>query len=121
VGVLQDTLARYEPVSMVRAGDPLKIAVTVEGGTEPAIVPIAAEDVRIPVPKGTETQVELLMQVPSVVTAPVARGEQLGEVVVRLGGRVVAVVPAVSPKTVGSRGVRSAEVQLPKRAGVGVQ
>lgn len=121
VGVLQDILARYEPVSMVRAGDPLKIAVTVEGGTEPAIVPIAAEDVRIAVPKGTETQVELLMQVPSVVTAPVARGEQLGEVVVRLGGRVVAVVPAVSPKTVGSRGVRSAEVQLPKRTGVGVQ
>ncbi len=111
IGNLQQVRAEYEPVTVVRAGELLGVRVFVEGGVEPFVVPSAAEEVRIPRRKGTDGRVEVLFQLPSVVTAPVAKGERLGELVVRFDDRAWVVVPAVSPKAIGSRGVRAADVQ----------
>lgn len=111
VANLRQAMAEYEPVTVVRAGELVNVTVFVEGGTEPFVVPAAAEEVRIPRRKGHEGHVQVMYQLPSVVTAPLAKGERLGEVVVRFDDRTVAVVPAVSPKTIASRGVRAAGAQ----------
>lgn len=112
VGSLQRILSDYELLPVVRAGEPLNVKIAVEGGAEPFVVPVAGEDARVPCRRSNGAQVEMFFQLPSAVTAPLTPGERLGEVVVQLDGRVVAVVPAVSPKAVRSEGVRSAGVGL---------
>ncbi|GIW45761.1 MAG: serine-type D-Ala-D-Ala carboxypeptidase [Candidatus Binatia bacterium] len=108
VELMRSALAEYEPVTIVREGESLNVRVLVDGGLESSIVPTAARDLKIVRRKGSEPRFQMLFQVPSVVTAPIAKGEQLGEIVVQFEDNVIGVVPAVSPKSVSSQGVRSA-------------
>ena len=69
----------------------------VAGGASETVRPIAADEVSYVVRKGQAQDLHVTYQIPSVISAPVAKHQALGEVVVRDRERVVGVVPAVSP------------------------
>lgn len=99
----------YEQVQLVRAEEALQIRIEVEGGKQKSVVPIAGQDFALPLRRGMTTQgLQVRYQLPSAVTAPVARGEVLGEVIIEQEGRVLAVIPAVSPVTIEAQGVQAA-------------
>jgi len=117
---LADNLAaaeqEYRLVPLVRAGEPLRVEVEVEGGISGSVVPVAELGFSLPVRPGSpQPGLRIRYQLPSAVTAPVARGEILGEVIVELDDRVLAVIPAVSPKTIEAHGVRAAQVGNSRR------
>ncbi len=110
---LAATLARveqdYDLVPLVREGEPLQIEVDVEGGQETKLVPIAGQGFRLPMRRsGPEPGLQIRYQLPSAVTAPVRRGEVLGEVIIELDGKVLAVIPALSPNSIAADRLQSA-------------
>ncbi|HEY7077912.1 MAG TPA: D-alanyl-D-alanine carboxypeptidase family protein [Solirubrobacteraceae bacterium] len=61
---------------------------------------VAARTVRRVVLRGHRRAVSLAIEAPHEVQGPIRRGERLGRVSVRQGGRVVATVPLVAPRAV---------------------
>ena len=69
----------------------------VEYGSVSALQPIAATDASFLLRKGEDADLKIFLQLPAVVSAPIARHQVLGEMVVRNSQRTVATIPALSP------------------------
>lgn len=82
-------------VSVLREGQPLPVHVQVEAG--PLIQPIAASDVKLVLPKNEADDIRLQYSVPPTVSAPIATGERVGEVIVRDRDQVLTKVNALCP------------------------
>lgn len=95
--LLEWGFAEYTRLRLLRSGEPLDAQVRVKHGSVSTIQPIAARDAALLLRKSDVDDVEILFQLPSVITAPIARYQVLGEVVVRNHDRILAVIPAVSP------------------------
>lgn len=113
LSLLEQALAgvgqEYEQVRLVRADEALQVRIEVEGGKQKTVVPVAGQDFSLPVRRGTTTEgLQIRYQLPSAVTAPVIRGEVLGEVIIEQEDRVLAVIPALSPVTIEGQGLQAA-------------
>jgi D-alanyl-D-alanine carboxypeptidase (penicillin-binding protein 5/6) len=89
--------ANFARLNVVDAGEPLSVEVKVADGASETVRPIAADHVSYIVRKGQAQDLHVTFQIPSVISAPIAKHQALGEVVVRDRDQVVGVVPAVSP------------------------
>jgi serine-type D-Ala-D-Ala carboxypeptidase (penicillin-binding protein 5/6) len=87
----------FDRIEIVKAGEPLPIAVRLRGGLERQLFPIAGMGCSLLRRRDQERRFELGFQLPDVLSAPIARDQRIGEIVVREDGQVLAVVPAVSP------------------------
>jgi D-alanyl-D-alanine carboxypeptidase (penicillin-binding protein 5/6) len=93
--LLEDAFDHYRLVVPVHAGEVLAQRAPVWGGTWSTVPVRAAADARLVVRRDRPTSLQRLVALERQ-PAPVAKGEPLGRVVVRLGPRVVAQVPAVA-------------------------
>jgi len=89
--------ANFAKLNVVDAGEPLSVEVKVADGSSDTVRPIAASEVSYVVRKGQAQDLHVTFQIPSEISAPVAKHQSLGEVVVRDRDQVVGVVSAVSP------------------------
>ncbi|HUI26653.1 MAG TPA: serine hydrolase [Candidatus Kryptonia bacterium] len=89
--------ATFERIEIVRAGEPLLMPVRLRAGVEGQLIPVAAAGCSLLRRHDEEHHFEIGFQVPDALTAPIARDQRIGEIIVREDGQVLAVVPAVSP------------------------
>jgi len=97
--LLEDAFAHYRLLVPVRAGEVLVQRAPVWGGTWATVPVRAAADARLVVRKDSTATIERLVSLERQ-EAPIEKGAALGRVVVRLGPRVVADVPALAAAAV---------------------
>jgi D-alanyl-D-alanine carboxypeptidase (penicillin-binding protein 5/6) len=95
--LLEWGFAYFTCLRLIKGGEPLGAEVRVEQGTVSTLQPVAATDAVLLVRKGEADKLQIFLQLPSVIVAPVARHQVLGEVVVRDTERILATIPALSP------------------------
>jgi D-alanyl-D-alanine carboxypeptidase (penicillin-binding protein 5/6) len=93
--VLEWGFDQYTAVSLLRSGQPLPVQVQVHEG--PLIQPVAANDLKVVVPKADVSTVRVVYDVAPAIDGPVTTGEPLGRVVAQNMGQVMTEVMAVSP------------------------
>lgn len=89
----------FTVVNMAKKGETLPVRVQVGSGS--VIQPVAAEDLRVVVPKRDVSELKIEYDIPSAFSGPLLLGSPIGIVNVTAGGRVVDRVAALSPVTVG--------------------
>ena len=102
----------YTPIS---AGDDLGMSVPVRLGSRDSVQTAAGGTVSLLVRKGEEAEYTLEAALAARADAPVLRGDMLGEIRVRCGGKTVMTVPAVASQTVGLPGMISALLRIRDR------
>ncbi len=85
----------YTAVSLLKSGEPLPVHVQVESG--PLIQPVAANELKVVLPKDEVGDLKLEYKMPQSVSAPLHRGDSVGEVVVQHRGVVVSECAAICP------------------------
>lgn len=95
--LLEWGFAHFTRMSVIEGGQPLGTEVRVEQGSISTLQPVAASAASLLVRKGEADDVHVVLQVPSVIAAPITRDQVLGHVVVRNNDQTIAVIPAVSP------------------------
>jgi D-alanyl-D-alanine carboxypeptidase (penicillin-binding protein 5/6) len=90
----------FTRVAVVKRGEPLLVHVRVAEG--PLIQPIAADEVKLVVPKNKIQDLKVEYDVPKSVSGPLAVGAPLGQVIVRDDTRILTKVNALSPVSVGN-------------------
>lgn len=93
----------YETHSLFKAGQPLKDA-TVWGGQKESVQVGLANDAVVTIPRGTKDSLESVMDIDSVIKAPVKAGQELGQVRVTLNGQEVVKRPVVALEAVDEGG-----------------
>ena len=77
---------------------PLSFDVKVANGSTDHVRPIAARTVTYVVRNGEKNDLHVTFQLPAMVSAPIAKDQELGEIIVReQQQQVLGVIPAVSP------------------------
>jgi D-alanyl-D-alanine carboxypeptidase (penicillin-binding protein 5/6) len=97
--LLQWGFDNFTVVQMARKGETLPVRVQVPSGS--IIQPVAAEDVRVVVPKRDVSALKIEYDIPSAFSGPLISGSPIGLVNVSSGGRVLDRFAALSPVTVG--------------------
>ncbi len=91
----------YGPVTLIdKAGAIVEGIVEVQGGRRREVGLVAAGELAVTVLRGSEDRIELRREVPSPVTAPVAAGQQLGDLVAYLDGQEMARIGLLAAETV---------------------
>ena len=98
--VLARGFARYERVSLVRAGQPVGREITVRGGILPRFTAVAAETLTVTATRGAPAPFAIRLQLPAAVEAPVEVDQAVGELVIERDRRLFAVVPLVAPVSI---------------------
>ncbi len=107
--LLEWGFANYSKLQVVRAGEPLALEIKVhDGGTTTSLHPVAAEDLAYLIRNNESRDLHVSFQLPSVVSAPIAKDQALGEIIVRDRSRILDVIPALAPSD-----VKSARIVLP--------
>ena len=75
--------------------------VSVDGGVLSEITPVCAQPEKLLVRKGAEKTLEQTVELPESITAPVAAGQQIGRVVIRIDGEEAGEYALCSPCDVG--------------------
>jgi len=89
----------YESHTLYEAGEVLSRP-RVWGGEFETLTVGLAEDMAIAIPRGTYDDLDATMDIDKNIEAPVAKGQQIGEVKVSLDGKVLETVPLVALETV---------------------
>jgi D-alanyl-D-alanine carboxypeptidase (penicillin-binding protein 5/6) len=96
--LLASGFAGYRAVDAAQAGKPIGTPIAVRSGKFPEVAGLAAGDLHLTVPRAGSGQVKVEVKVPPEITAPVKKGQVVGEVVVTRGpeslGRVDVVAAA---------------------------
>ncbi len=95
--LLEWGFAHFTRLRLIKSGEPVGAEVRVEYGSVSTLQPVAAADAAFLLRKGEGEDFQVSLQLPPVVVAPIARHQVLGELVVRNGTRVLAIIPALSP------------------------
>ena len=95
--LLEWGFAHFTRLRLIKSGEPVGAEVRVEHGSVSTLQPVAAADAAFLLRKGEGEDFQVSLQLPPVVAAPIARHQVLGELVVRNGTRVLAIIPALSP------------------------
>ena len=93
--LLEDAFDHYQLLVPVRAGEVLVQRAPVQGGTYASVPVRAAADARMVVRRNQPLTLQRLVSLEEQ-PAPIEKGERVGRVVVRLGPKVVAQVPALA-------------------------
>jgi len=108
---------QFTAVSLLRSGQPLPVHVQVHEG--PLIQPVAANDLKLVVPKANASGVHVVYDVAPAIDGPITTGEPLGRAIAQDGGQAATEVMAVSPvaftapHTLGSEGYNAASAPPP--------
>jgi D-alanyl-D-alanine carboxypeptidase (penicillin-binding protein 5/6) len=86
--LLEYGFKNFSTVEAVKKGTPFG-PVKVKRGKENNVMLMAAEDVRVTVPKGKEKSVSATPKLPPSVVAPIQKGQALAKIVVQNEGKVV--------------------------------
>jgi D-alanyl-D-alanine carboxypeptidase (penicillin-binding protein 5/6) len=86
---------QFTAVSLLRSGQPLPVHVQVHEG--PLIQPVAANDLKLVVPKANASGVHVVYDVAPAIDGPVTTGEPLGRAIAQDEGQAATEVLAVSP------------------------
>jgi len=100
--LLEWGFGHFSKLKVVEAGQPISVDVRVENGARESVRPLAARTLTYLVRNDEKRDLHVSFQVPTVVTAPIAKNQELGEIIVRDEQKVLDVIPAVSPVDVGS-------------------
>jgi D-alanyl-D-alanine carboxypeptidase (penicillin-binding protein 5/6) len=86
---------QFTAVSLLRSGQPLPVHVQVHEG--PLIQPVAANDLKLVVPKANASGVHVVYDVAPAIDGPITTGEPLGRAIAQDDGQAATEVMAVSP------------------------
>jgi D-alanyl-D-alanine carboxypeptidase (penicillin-binding protein 5/6) len=100
--------AHYERLEIVRKDEPLNFAIHVRHGTLPDVTPVAGKTFSLLRRRDEEDDLQLRYQLPPLVTAPIKRHEQIGEIIVEEKGQLIGVVPVLSATKVRAAGILAA-------------
>jgi D-alanyl-D-alanine carboxypeptidase (penicillin-binding protein 5/6) len=90
--------AHFSKLKVVEAGQPLSFDVQVANGSTDHVRPVAAQSVTYVVRNDERNDLHVTFQLPMMVSAPIAKDQELGEIIVRdRQQQVLGVIPAVSP------------------------
>ena len=90
----------YIALTLAKRGETLPVRVQVAWGA--VIQPVAAEDVKVVLPKRDVSGLKIEYDIPSAFNGPLLVGSPIGLVNVRAGGQVITRVAALSPVSVGN-------------------
>ena len=96
--------ARYNSVPIAKKDEVLE-RLKVNKGKERWVNIVPAEDMKVLVLKGEEANLEKETVLPGDITAPVAGGEKVGELIVRQNGEILGIVDLVAGETVNKAGI----------------
>lgn len=109
--LLEWGFAHYERLDIARAGEPLDMPIRVASGVVSQLTPIAGQTFSLLRRRDEERSLRVRYQVPAELTAPIERGEEIGEVIVEENEQLLAVIPLLSPKKVASTSILSAALR----------
>jgi D-alanyl-D-alanine carboxypeptidase (penicillin-binding protein 5/6) len=84
--LLNQGFSTYRMYVPVKQGAALGKEASVRGGVEDGVAVAPASDVKVLLKRGEEKKVEIEVQIPDRVSAPVKAGQSVGEVIVKLNG-----------------------------------
>ena len=99
--LMNEAFSRYRKVTPLKKGSVVGDA-TVQKGAAATVQAIAAGDASALVKRGEEKSVKVQFN-GSAVTAPVKKGQQVGEIIVMQGDKQIAKIPAVAAADVGKQ------------------
>lgn len=105
--------AHFSKLKVVEEGQPLSVEVRVANGATDHIQLVAAESLSYVVRNDESRDLHVTFQVPSLVSAPIAKHQELGEIIVHDQRQILDVIPAVSPVDVASGIFRSRQPLRP--------
>ena len=105
--LLEWGFAHFSKLKVVEAGQPISVEVQVSNGARQSVRPVAAGSLTYVVRNDEKKDLHVSFQLPTVVSAPIAKDQELGEIIVRDQQKVLDVIPAVSPVDVGSGSTRT--------------
>jgi D-alanyl-D-alanine carboxypeptidase (penicillin-binding protein 5/6) len=98
--LLNQGFANYRMLVPVKAGVALGREAPVRGGVVDQVPLMAAQDVRVLIKKGEEKKVQVEINVPDRVPAPVTTGQVVGEIIVKFDGAEVGKTSATAAQDV---------------------
>ncbi len=98
--LLSRGFAEYKAVEPVKAGQAVGAEISVSNGTEKAFKGEAAEGWRTVLPRADAQRLQVDVKVPTQVSAPVKKGQAVGEIVARSGERELRRIPVVAPRDI---------------------
>ena len=113
--MLEYGFAGYQLFSPVREGDSLNLSVAVRMGGSDAVSAVSGGSYSLLLKKGEQKDITLDAALPDSISAPIKKGEQLGEIRIMRGENVIASVPAVAGETVELPGLLHALVRIRDR------
>lgn len=89
--------AHFSKLKVVEAGQPLSVEVKIANGAAASLRPVAAETLTYLVRNEDKNDLHITFQLPAIVSAPIAKHQELGEIIVRDQEKILDVIPAISP------------------------
>jgi D-alanyl-D-alanine carboxypeptidase (penicillin-binding protein 5/6) len=105
--------AHYQRIDLVHKGDTVNLPVQVVNGTIAQLTPVAGRTLTLLRRRDDDRDLQLRYQLPAFLTAPLRRQQRIGEIIVEERGKLVGVVPALSPVAVAVGGILSAGLPHP--------
>ena len=110
--MLEYGFAGYQMFSAVGEGEALNMSVPVRLGGRDSVSVVSGGDCRLLIKKGGQGDISLEAALVESVHAPVCEGDVLGEIRVKQGEQIVAIVPAVAGETVQLPGIIDALIRI---------
>ena len=110
--MLEYGLESYRLFSPVQDGDALEMTVPVRLGRRDAVSVVSGGSCGLLLRKGEESGVTIEAALVESASAPVRKGDELGELRVKKDGQVVAVLPAVAGESVELPGILGALLRI---------
>ena len=110
--MLEYGFAGYQMFSAVGEGEALNMSVPVRLGGRDSVSVVSGGDCGLLIKKGGQGDISLEAALVESVHAPVCEGDVLGEIRVKQGERIVAIVPAVAGETVQLPGMIDALIRI---------
>jgi D-alanyl-D-alanine carboxypeptidase (penicillin-binding protein 5/6) len=95
--LLEWGFGHFSKLVLVEAGQPISLDVQVANGATHSLRPVARAGLSYVVRNDQKQDLYVIFQVPPVVSAPIAKDQELGEIIVRDQDQILDVIPAVSP------------------------
>ncbi len=113
--MLEYGFAGYTLYAPVKEGDALGLSVPVRMGGSDEVSAVSGGAHSLLIRKGEQGDIALDVSLPDRVNAPVAKGEEIGEIRVMRAGEVIATVPAVAGEDVALPGMLHALLRIRDR------
>jgi len=113
--MLEYGFSAYDLFKAANQGDLLNMDLPVRFGGKDSVPVLCGGTSSLLIRKGDQTQISLEVTLPEYTTAPVRRGDVLGEIKVKMGNDIMQVLPAVAGETVELPGLVHALLRIRDR------